>query len=66
MFQHIDERNKNFLMNDNFKDVITENMKISQHRCNHCEHQSIKNAAKKQQHLKASSWEKKENINEPK
>jgi hypothetical protein len=53
MFQHIDERKKNILMNDNFNDVIIESMKNSQHKCNHCEHQSIKNVAKEQLHLKA-------------
>jgi hypothetical protein len=53
MPQHTDERKKNSMMNDNFSDVITESMKNPQHRCNHCEHQSIKNAAKEQLHLKA-------------
>jgi ribosomal protein L37AE/L43A len=52
MSQHTDERKKNSMMNDNFNDVIIESMKNSQHKCNHCEHQSIKNAAKKQLHLK--------------
>jgi hypothetical protein len=53
MSQHTDERKKNILMNDNLNDVITESMKNSQQKCNHCEHQSIKNAAKEQLHLKA-------------
>jgi IMP dehydrogenase/GMP reductase len=52
MSQHTDERKKNSMMNDNFSDVITESMKNLQHKCNYCEHQSIKNVARKQQHLK--------------
>jgi hypothetical protein len=38
-------------MNENFIDVVIENMKLSQHKCKHCEHQSSKSAARDQQHL---------------
>jgi hypothetical protein len=38
-------------MNENFVDVIIENKKLSQHKCKHCDHQTIKSAAKNQQHL---------------
>jgi hypothetical protein len=57
---HIDDRKKNFLMNENFIDVITENLKNSQHKCKHCDHKSIKSAAREQQHLKTCDAFKKE------
>jgi hypothetical protein len=52
MFVHIDDRFKNYLINENFVDVVIESKKLSQHKCNHCNHQSSKNAARDQQHLK--------------
>jgi hypothetical protein len=39
-------------MNENFVDVIIESKKLAQHKCKHCDHQIIKNAARSQQHLK--------------
>jgi hypothetical protein len=39
-------------MNENFVDVIIESKKLLQHKCKHCDHQTIKNAARSQQHLK--------------
>jgi hypothetical protein len=50
-------------MNQNFADVIVEGKKYSQHRCKHCDHQSAKNAARKQQHLKiCDAFKKKQNM----
>jgi hypothetical protein len=49
---HTDDRFKNYLIDENFVDVVIESMKLSQHKCKHCDHQSSKNAARDQQHLK--------------
>lgn len=48
---HDDDRPRNQMMEDNFTDIIDIERKISQHRCNHCEHQSVKVSFKTQQHL---------------
>ena len=44
-------RQKNHLVDENFKDIITEGLKNPQHQCIHCGHQSTRNAARGQQHL---------------
>ncbi len=48
---HTGGRPKNSLVEDNFIDVIAESLKLPQHRCKHCGHQSTKSAARGQQHL---------------
>jgi hypothetical protein len=49
---HTDDRLRNYLIDENFVDVVTESKKLSQHKCKHCDHQSSKNAARDQQYLK--------------
>jgi hypothetical protein len=49
---HSDDRPKSSLMNENFVDVIIESKKLAQHKCKHCDHQTIKSVAQSQQHLK--------------
>ena len=44
-------RQKNHLVDKNFKYIITEGLKNPQHQCIHCGHQLTRNAAKGQQHL---------------
>jgi hypothetical protein len=52
MSVHTDDRFRNYLINKNFVDVVIGSKKFSQHKCKHCDHQSSKNAARGQQHLK--------------
>jgi hypothetical protein len=47
-----DDRSKNFLIDENFIDVIIEDLKLSQQKCKHCDHQITKSAVREQQHLK--------------
>jgi hypothetical protein len=44
-------RPKNFLVDENFIDVIIEGLKLPQQKCKHCDHQTTKSAARGQQHL---------------
>jgi hypothetical protein len=45
------EQSRNSLMNKHFSHVIAKDMKHSQHRCKHREHQLVKSATRAQQHL---------------
>jgi hypothetical protein len=52
MSVHTDDRLRNYLIDENFVDVVIESKKLSQHKCKHCDHQTSKNAARGQQRLK--------------